>query len=200
MPDGSDDTSRKRPGAVTCSRAAAGVTGGDHPGSSSTCRSAGNRADRREPTAMTTPRSCSRRPTPPAARWPARTSSRRPGRRPPRLSVSVDVTADTTERRLDRRRTPTSRSAATCRARPRSRSGRRPKAAQGRLPDLAGAGGQRRALGRGDPRGLIGRGAADARRSTGSSAAAAGCRPMIVRISASDTPAAGRRGRNASAR
>ena len=68
--------------------------------------------------------------------------------------LASTVTADKLERRLDGAVRGASRSAASSRARRPSRFRDGGRGREGRLPDLAGAEGQRRALGRGDARGL----------------------------------------------
>ena len=126
-------------------------------------------------------------------------SSRRPERRRPARRRGRR-SAPTSSRPAARSPAPPSSSAASCRARPRRlRGGRR--RGQGRLPDLAGAQGQRRDDGRGDARGLT-RGATLRRRPAGQAMVSSrrGLSTVIVRISASDTPAARSRGRNDSAR
>ena len=122
------------------------------------------------------------------------------GTPPASLSVSVDVTADTTSAGWTVKSAHiTVRGDVPGRDRGVVQDGGR--GGEGRLPDLAGAGRQRRALGRGDPRGLTARGAAaPAAPVYGIVSSRRGLSTVIVRISASDTPASRSRGRNASAR
>ena len=119
--------------------------GRDDRRSSATSRRPGLRGPRSRP-ASPRPRSCSRRLTRPASRWPARTSSAKAGTPPSSGSTSRSTSPPTSSRPAGR----SISAAITVRGRvPGATEASFREAAetgQGRLPDLAGAQGQRRAL------------------------------------------------------